>query len=87
MATQISRRAPFISSGVSYIAIEVTSGAIEIYGFYSDGAEKFLGYITDLNISGAIRMRATQALYSGGAETIRPVQLSLSPDLSADLAA
>ncbi len=83
MAIKISKRAGFISGSSSYIAIEVTSGAIEIYGFYSDGAEKFLGYITDLHISGAIRMRATQALYSGGAETLRPVQLSLSADLAA----
>lgn len=78
MHIQPTRRASFISSGISYLAIEVSSGAIEIYGYYDDGMEKFLGYLTDLNISGSVRMRATQALYAGGAEIVRSVQLSIS---------
>ena len=78
MATQISKRIEFISAGLSYVAIEVTSGQIEIYGFYADGMEKFLGYLTDLCIPGVLRMRATAALYSGGAKTFRKIQLDLA---------
>lgn len=72
-----TKRAAFISSGKSLIAVEVSSGQIEIYGYYDDGMEKFLGYITDLQIPGAVRARATQALYSGSAETFAPIQLTL----------
>lgn len=61
------------------VAIEVTSGDIEIYRYDDEvsGLEMFVGYIQDIRIEGTLRMRATAALYGGGAEIIERTQLSL----------
>lgn len=73
---QLTRRATFVIGLVDFVAIEVTSGAVEIYDHYDDGMERFVGYVTDANVSSVVRRRAFQALYAAGVTTY-PVQLAI----------
>lgn len=74
----MTRRAYFEHKGNRMVAIEVSSGAIEIYQVdRSDGIEMFKGYLTDSNIPGSVRAAATFYLYSRAPEFSRQVQLPL----------
>ena len=73
---KLTRRATFVIGLVDFVAIEVSSGAVEIYDHYDDGMERFVGYVTDANISSVVRRRAFQALYAPGVPS-RTVQLAI----------
>lgn len=73
---KLTRRATFVIGLVDFVAIEVSSGAVEIYDHYDDGMERFVGYVTDVNITSVVRRRAFQALYAPGVQS-RPVQLAI----------
>lgn len=79
---QLAKQAYFTFRADKWTAIEVTSGAIELYRIDpADGIEMFQGYIQDLKIPGALRLRATQALYDEGALALTysaPYQLDLT---------
>ncbi len=81
------KRAEFYYDNGRFVTIEVSSGAIEIYKVDPvDGIEMFQGYITDLNIPGSLRARATNALYNDsqiGVTFSRPVQLDLNLSVDA----
>lgn len=77
----MTRRATFQFDGNSMVAIEVSSGAIEIYQVDpTDGLEMFRGYISDVSIPGRLRANATTALYIFQPEYVRQVQLTLNLD-------
>lgn len=73
---KLTRRATFVIGLIDYVAIEVSSGAVEIYDHYDDGMERFVGYVTDAKISAVVRRRAFAALYAPGV-VARPVQLAI----------
>lgn len=80
MPVVLVKRATFFFKGAAMVAIEVSSGDIEIYRIEDGGLEIFQGYIDSLNIPGALRMRACNALYSDGSDHVtfsRPLQLEL----------
>lgn len=78
----MTRRGTFTHRDNSMVAIEVSSGDIEIYQVDpADGIEMFLGYIHDSKICGALRVGATMALYIARPNFVREVQLTL--DLAA----
>lgn len=73
---KLTRRAAFVIGSMDFVAIEVSSGAVEIYDHYDDGMERFVGYVTDANVTSVVRRRAFQALYAPGVSS-RTVQLAI----------
>jgi hypothetical protein len=67
---RISKRAEFSVFSVPLVAVEVTSGAVEIYRD-DHGLEMFVGYVSDARVPAPVRMGAIVALCSKGAEKIR----------------
>lgn len=59
-----TRQAEFLHDGFSMVAVEISSGQIELYRVDADGIEMFYGYLTDPRVSGAARLAACEALYS-----------------------
>jgi hypothetical protein len=58
------RRAEFLQGLNSWVAIEVSSGAVELYAYdFDTGLEMFAGYLTDKAIPGSLRLAACEALY------------------------
>jgi hypothetical protein len=77
---QMMKRAAFKFERAQWVAIEVSSGAVELYRV-EEGIEMFKGYIEALSIPGALRIRATKALYARASKAItfsRPRQLELA---------
>jgi len=70
MSVKMAKRAEFSWEGMRIVAIEVTSGAVEIYGVEEGGLEIFKGYIESPRIPGALRLRAAHALYSEGSMAV-----------------
>jgi len=79
MPVRMVKKAKFWYERASWVVIEVSSGAIEIYRVEEEGIEMFKGYISDLKIPGSLRLRACNALYREEAflECSEMVQLDL----------
>jgi hypothetical protein len=66
MPVRMVKEARFFFEGKMMVAIEVSSGAMELYEVEEGGLEMFKGYIESPRISGALRLAACHAMYSKG---------------------